>query len=53
LTPRNGTPHACFLWMQSSFSVIMFVFSSPCSVVLAIYVTTKVESCFVCKKHLI
>jgi len=52
-TPRNGTQHAYFLWMQSSFSVIMWVFSSPCLVVLAIYETTKVEPRFVCKKHLI
>jgi len=50
-TPRSGTPHAYFLWMQRSFSVNMWVFSSPCLVVLAIYVTTEVEPCFVCKKH--
>jgi len=52
-TPRNGTPHTYFLWMQSSFSVIMWVFSSPCLAVLASYVTTKVEPRFICKKHLI
>jgi hypothetical protein len=46
-TPRNGTTHAYFLW---SFGVIMWVFSSPCLVVLAIYVTTKVEPRFVCKR---
>jgi len=50
---RNGKPHAYFLWMQKSFSVIMWVFSSPRSVVLAIYVTTEVEPRFVYKKHLI
>ena len=33
-TPRNGTPQPYFLWMQRSFSVIMWVFRSPCSVVL-------------------
>jgi len=29
-TPRNGTSRAYFLWMQRSFSVIMWVFISPC-----------------------
>jgi hypothetical protein len=52
-TPRNGISHAYFFWMQRSFSEIKWGFSSPCSVVLAIYVTTKVEPRFVCKKHLI
>ena len=49
-TPRNGKPHAYFLWMQRSFGVIMRVLSSLFSVVLAIYVTTEVERLFVCKK---
>jgi hypothetical protein len=51
--PQNGTPHTYFLWMQRSFSEIMWLFSSPCSVGLAIYVTAMVEPWFVCKKHLI
>ena len=33
-TPRNGTPHAYCLWMHRSFSVIIWVFISPCLVVL-------------------
>jgi hypothetical protein len=49
-TPRNGTPRAYILWMQRTFSAIMWVFSSPCSVVLVIYVPAEVEPRFVCKK---
>ena len=48
--PQNGTTRAYFLWMQRSSSVIMWVFNSSCSVVLAIYVTTEVEPRFFYKK---